>query len=273
MRSRHGTHDDSQGQHLLALPVPGREHHAVAARRDHPGARAARVPRSGLRAEQDGRDQRLQGRGPQPLRPDLQEVRDPGPLQLQRRRHDVDPLRAEGADARARSHLPRRHPDPRLLLRQEHRPSADDQVPHLHDDDGGDEERVRRAAEHAAPLHALVDPRDAGRSPRDSERDSLRAVRDHGRDDRRQRPRAAHDVSRGEERHAGVRRPGGHRRRVGEDDGLRSDVPRVHPSRARRRARHRRPAGTSRSSAISTRRRRTGSSTSARTSCGSAAAT
>ena len=50
-------------------------------------------------------------------------------------------------------HLPRRHPRPGLLLRQEHRPFADDQVPHLHDDDRRDEERVRRAAEHAAALH------------------------------------------------------------------------------------------------------------------------
>ena len=61
---------------------------------------------------------------------------------------------------------------------------------------GRDEERVRRAAEHAAPLHALVDSRDAGRPARDPEGDPLRAVRDHGRHDRRQRARAAHDVSR-----------------------------------------------------------------------------
>src|SRR4029077_5161391 len=46
----------------------------------HPGARAARLHRSGVRPEQDGRHQRVQRRGPQPLRPDLQEVRDPRPL-------------------------------------------------------------------------------------------------------------------------------------------------------------------------------------------------
>ena len=65
--------------------------------------------------------------------------------------------------------------DPRLLLRQEHRPPADDEVPHLHDDDRRDEERVRRAAEHAAALHAFVDSRDAGRSAGDPEGDPLRA--------------------------------------------------------------------------------------------------
>ena len=84
-------------------------------------------------------------------------------------------LQAEGADARARPHLPRGHPRPRLLLRQEHRPPADDQVPHLHDDDRRDEERVRRAAEHAPALHALVDPRDAGRPARTSRRRSTPA--------------------------------------------------------------------------------------------------
>ena len=39
-------------------------------------------------------------------------------------RHEVDPLRAEGADAGLEEHLPRGHSHPRLLLRQEHRPSC-----------------------------------------------------------------------------------------------------------------------------------------------------
>ena len=89
--------------------------------------------------------------------------------------HEVGAVRAEGADARARPHLSGRHPHPRLLLRQEHRPPADDEVPHLHDDDRRDEERVRRPAEHAAALHAFVDSRDAGRSARDPEGNPLRA--------------------------------------------------------------------------------------------------
>jgi len=134
--------DDSEGQHLVALSVSRREHHAVAARRHHSGARAARLHRSGLRPEQDRRHQRVQGRRPEPLPADLQAVRDPCPLQLQGRGHDVGALPAEGADARPRSHLPGRHPHSRLFLRQEHRPSADDQVPHLHDDDRRNEERV-----------------------------------------------------------------------------------------------------------------------------------
>ena len=104
--------------------------------------------------------------------------------------------------------------DSRLLLRQEHRPPADDQVPHLHDDDRRDEERVRRPAEHAAALHALVDSRDAGRPAGDPEGDPLGPVRDHGRHHRRQRPRPADDVPGRQERDARLGRSGGDRRRV-----------------------------------------------------------
>ncbi len=172
--ARLSPHDDPQGQHLLALSVPRGEHHAVAARGHDPGARAARLRRSGLRPEQDRRHQRVQGRRPEPLRADLQALRHSRPVQLQGRGHVVDPVRAEGEDAGPEQHLSRRHHDSRLLLRQEHRPSADDQVPHLHDDDGRDEERVRRPAEHAAALHALVDSRDAGRSAGDPEGDPFR---------------------------------------------------------------------------------------------------
>ena len=41
--------------------------------------------------------------------------------------------------------------DPRFFRRPEHRPSADGQVPHLHDDDRGDEKRLRRPAQPQAP--------------------------------------------------------------------------------------------------------------------------
>ena len=158
------------------FPFPGGEHDAVAARRDDPGARAARLHRSGLRPEQDGRHQRVQGRGPEPLRPDLQALRHPRPLQLQGRGHDVGATtgRRRGC-ACSIDIFPEGIQHPRLLLRQEHRPPADDEVPHLHDDDRRDEERVRRPAEHAAALHALVDSRDARRSARDPEGDPLRA--------------------------------------------------------------------------------------------------
>ena len=97
-------------------------------------------------------------------------------------------------------------------------------------------------------------------------------LRDHGRHDGRQRPRAAHDVSGRQERDAGVGRSGRDRRGVGEDDGLRSDVARRTSGSRTRTASASAIRATSRSSATSTRRRRTGSSTSARTWCASAAA-
>ena len=84
-------------------------------------------------------------------------------------------------------------------------------------------------------------------------------LRDHGRHDRRQRPRPADDVSGREERDAGVGRPGGDRRGVGEDDGLRSDVDRLHPASRTRTGSASAIREASRSSATSTRRRRTGS--------------
>ena len=131
-------------------PFPGGEHDAVADGGDDPGAQERRLRRHLVRPEQDGRDQRLQGRGPQQLRPALQEVRHPRPLQLQRGGHEVGRVPAQGEDARAPQDLPRRDPDPRLLLRQEHRPPPDGEVPHLHDDHGRDEERVRRPARDAS---------------------------------------------------------------------------------------------------------------------------
>jgi hypothetical protein len=52
---------------------------------------------------------------------------------------------------------PEGHPHPRLFRRQEHRPLADDEMPHLHDHHGRNEERLRRSAQHAAALHPLLD--------------------------------------------------------------------------------------------------------------------
>ena len=103
--------------------------------------------------------------------------------------------RPKREDERPRQDLPRGHPDPGRLPRHEHRPPADGEVPHLHDDDRRDEERVRRAAQHEAPLHALVDPRDARRPARDPEGDPRGPVRGDGRHDRRRRPGAAHDAA------------------------------------------------------------------------------
>ena len=238
-----GPHDHPQGQHLLALPVPRREHDALADGGHHPGAQARRLHRHHVRAEQDGRDQRLQGRGPEPLRPALQaSTTIPVLYNFKDDRHEVGRVPAQGEDARPSPHLPRGDPDPRLLLRQEHRPPADGEVPHLHDDDRRDEERLRRAARDQAALHALVDPPDARRSPRHPEGDPHGPLRGDGRHDGRQRPRAAHDDPGRQGLHARERRPGGHRRRRRQDDGLRPDEARVHQGRPRRRARRGRPA-------------------------------
>ena len=186
--ARPRTHHHPQGQHLLALPVPRRQHDALADGGHDPRPQARGVRGRVGRAEQDGRDQRLQGRRPQPLRPALSQVRCARSLQLQRERHEVGRVPAQGEDARAPSHLPGRHPDPRLLLRQEHPAPADRQVSHLHDDDGRDEERLRRPARDQAALHALVDSPDARRPARDPEGDPLGPLRGDGRDDRGQRP-------------------------------------------------------------------------------------
>ena len=45
-------------------------------------------------------------------------------------------------------------PHPGIFHREEHHSSADRQDPHLHDDDGGDEERLRGPSQHEAPLYA-----------------------------------------------------------------------------------------------------------------------
>src|SRR4026209_2154784 len=52
-----------------------------------PGCGPPRRRLSGLRPEQDGRHQRLQGRGSEPLRSDLQALQHSRPLQLQGRGH------------------------------------------------------------------------------------------------------------------------------------------------------------------------------------------
>ena len=63
-----------------------------------------------------------------------------------RRSHEEVP----GAERR----LPRRLHDPEALHRREHHPPAHGQDAHLYNDDGRDEERVRRAAQRAPPLDA-----------------------------------------------------------------------------------------------------------------------
>ena len=168
-------------------------------------------------------------------------------------------LHAQGADAGARPDLPRGHPASRVLLRQEHHPPADGQDARLHDHHRRDEERVRRAAQREAPLDARRDPRDGGRPAGDPAGDPLRAVRRDGRHLRRRRAGPARDALAREGHPAGLGRPGGDRRGLGEAAGLQPDGPEVHPagrtssgwaSAIRRRSR----------SSATTSRRRTGAS-------------
>ena len=175
--------------------------------------RAPRLHRPGLRPEQDRRHQRVQGRGPQPLRADLQALRHPRPLQLQGRGHDVGALRAEGADARARTASSRRAstiPDYFFGKNIVHLPTT---KCHIYTTTTGAMKNAfggllntRRHYTHSWIHETLVDllaiQKEIHSGP----------VRDHGRHDRRQRPGAAHDVSGGQERDARVGRPGGDRR-------------------------------------------------------------
>ena len=127
--------------------------------------------------------------------PIFKQVRHPGPLQLQARGHDAG--RSTGPRRRCTSSttiFPEGIQHPRLLLRQEHRPPADGEVPHLHHDHRRDEERVRRAAQHPAPLHALVDPRTLVDLLAIQKEIHAGPVRGDGRHHRRRRPRAAHDA-------------------------------------------------------------------------------
>ena len=88
---------------------------------------------------------------------------------------------------------------PQALHRREHHPPADGQDARVHDDDRGDEERVRRPAQRAPALDAPGHPRDAGRPADDPEEDPPRRVRGDGRHVRRRRARAAlHDAVRQE---------------------------------------------------------------------------
>ena len=274
-RARRRQDDDPQGQHLLALPVPGREHHAVAARRHDPGAARAAASRDQVCVQNKTVvTNAFKGEDLNHYVPIFKRYDDPRPLQLQGRGHDVG-----AATSRRRRcacsitifpegiHIPDYFFGKNIV----HLPTT---KCHIYTTTTGAMKNAfggllntRRHYTHSWIHETLVDllaiQKEIHSGP----------VRDHGRHDRRQRPGSADDVPGGEERDAGVGRSGGDRRGVGEDDGLRSDVARLHPAGARGRPRRRRSARTSRSSATSTRRRRTGSSTSARTWCASAAAT
>ena len=236
--------DDPQGQHLLALPVSRRQHHALAAGGDDPRAQQRRFLGAQLRAEQDRGHQRLQGRGPEPLRPDLQAATT-SPSSTTSSDEDmrwVEYRPKAQACTSSTSIFPDgiKIPDYFFGKNIVHLPTVKCHI--YTTTTGAMKNAFGGLLSHPAPLHALLDPPHAGRPAGDPEGDPQRPVRGHGRHHRRQRPRAAHHVPGDQGLHAGVGRSGGHRRRRRQDDGLRSDEPRVHPRRARGRARRGRPA-------------------------------
>ena len=203
-RHRQGRRHGAQGQHLLALLLPGHVDDAVAARRRHPRDEARRLrPVADPRLPQPhGRHRRAPRRAREQAdqrRRGAQAAQHP---HLRDRGVDQHPRRGRRSDEEV--HLPERglpeglH-DPEALHRREHHPSADGEDARLHDDDGGDEERVRRPAERAPALDASGDPRNARRPADDPEEDPSRRLRGDGRHVRRRRPRAAlHDAAREE---------------------------------------------------------------------------
>ena len=195
---RHG----AQGQHLLALLLPrssttpwqldgviramkqdGYEPDLI-----HACHNRTVVIDAHLGETREQADQRRRGARPAQHPP----LRDRGVDQHPRRGRRPDeevPLPERG--------LPEGLHDPEALHRREHHPPADGEDARLHDDDRGDEERVRRAAQRAPSLDASGDPRDARRPADDPEEDPPRRVRGDGRHVRRRRPRAAlHDAAR-----------------------------------------------------------------------------
>ena len=225
-----GAHDHPQGQHLLALPVPG-------ARTRRPGrwrAPSSRSRTAGLTDISCVQNKTVvtnafKGEDLNHYVPLFKKYEIPV-------LYNFKPEDMKWVDYRPKAkmhvlarHLPGGDPDPRLLLRQEHRPSADGEVSHLHDDHGRDEERVRRPLGDASGttrtrwihrtlvdllaiqkeihsgLFAIMDGTTAGNGP--GPRTMFPVVKDYM---------------------LASRRSGGDRRRRRQDDGLRSDVARVH---------------------------------------------
>ena len=81
-----GQDDDPQGQHLLALPVPGREHDAVAARGHDPGAARGAASRDQVCVQNKTVvTNAFKGEDLNHYVPIFKQYDDPGPLQLQGR--------------------------------------------------------------------------------------------------------------------------------------------------------------------------------------------
>ena len=194
-RRREGRRHRAQGQHLLALLLSRQLDDAVAARRRHPRDEAGRlrsVADSRL-PQPHGRHRRAPRRAREQAGQRRRGARAAQHPHLRDRGVDQHPRRGRRPDEEV--HLPERglpeglH-DSEALHRGEHHPPADGEDPRLHDDDRGDEERVRRAAERAPALDASGDPRDARGPADDPEEDPPRRVRGDGRHVRRRRARA-----------------------------------------------------------------------------------
>ena len=226
-----GPRDDPEDQHLLADLVPGLLEHALADRR-RGQASCRRTATRNLAAAHNktvvvdayvgerNNKQKDRGRRSTALRnvhlyePEIEWVRymPKAPMLV------LDRIFPEGIL------------HPRVLLRQEHHPPADGQDARLHDHHRRDEERVRRAAQREAPLDARRDPRDRRGPAGDPAGDPQRAVRRDGRHLRRRRPGPARDALAREGHPAGLGRPGGDRRGLGQAAGLQPDGSQVHPA-------------------------------------------
>ncbi len=171
-----------QRQHHLALPHAGRQHHPLAARRQL-SAPCAQAGFDDLVCVQNQTvvTNAFKGEDLNGYLPIFRHYNIAGALQLPQGRHDLGALPPQGQDAGPRPHLPGRHPHPRLLHRQEHRPPAHGQDPHVHHHHRGDEERLRRPAEQVPPLHPHLDPRNPGRPAGHPEGNPPRHLRHHGR--------------------------------------------------------------------------------------------
>ena len=139
-RRREGRRHRAEGQHLVALLLPGQLDDAVAARRRHQGDEAGRL-RSGPDSrlpQPDGRHRRAPRRAREQAAQRRRGARPAQHPHLRDRGVDQHPRRGRRPDEEV--HLPQRglpeglH-DPEALHRREHHPPADGEDPRLHDDD------------------------------------------------------------------------------------------------------------------------------------------
>ena len=244
-RARARQDDDPQGQHLLALPVPGREHDAVAARGDDPGAaRGAASPTSVCVQNKTVVTNAFKGEDLNHYVPIFKQLRDPRPLQLQGRGHEVGASTARRRRCTCSitsSPTASTIPDYFFGKNIVHLPTV---KCHIYTTTTGAmknafggllERRTGTTRTRGSTRRSSICWRSRRRSTPASSRSWTARPRGNG-----PGPRTMFPVVK--DYMLASRRSGRHRRRRREDDGLRSDVARVHPARARRRPRRRRSA-------------------------------